>query len=238
MNADLAQRFLEALYDEWRAGTSEADASDAGRLAGIFRDAGWANAVTRAQGGKIHDWCGFFAGAGLVRTGMPHAHRNAFWHCANIEDFATYGEPRLRNPKRLKQYVRLTPDAPWIPVEQWHDEAGQRRVWLDEATLRTGPAADMDIRPGDIVLLDYQGSADRADDEHSDEADHVTVCAEFRNGVLEVMNGNASGLDIHGNRVTDAVARTIHDLNVTATRKRIYGVARLSDLDFVQADFR
>lgn len=236
MNAELAQRILASLYDEWRAGTSEKDQSPTGRLAAIFRDAGWGDGVTHSASGKVNDWCGFTAGAAFVRNGMPTALRNAFWHCMNIEDFATYGSPRLRNPRRIKHEVLV--DGVWMKVKDWHAREGKPRTWISEAQIRAGDAAAINIQPADIVLLDYRGIYDKSDDERDDEADHVTVAAELRGGVLEVMNGNASGLDINGKPVSDAVCRTIHDLNDPKARKRLYGIARLSDLDFLPMTYR
>lgn len=225
MNTTIAQRVMEEAYAEWRAGTSEKDMSADGRLAAIFKDSSWGGFTFKANG-SLSDWCGFFAGAMLWRAGMHPAHRNAFFHAMNIEDFAEYGERRLRNPKRLKKEVFV--DGVWMKVKAWHEREGKMRKWLTEADIRSTNGAC--LQPADVLLIDYQGVYDKRDDEAGDEADHITLVAEPL--TLEVINGNASGVDINGKKVSDAVSRTVHDLKSKTNLLRFYGALRLSDLDF------
>ncbi len=231
MTPELAQRVLGYAYEDWRNDVSERDLSRDSRLADMFRTTGFANSVAiNPKTGLPFDWCGMSVAEWLVLAGMHPGHAKSFLETRNIESFATYGDQKNVNARRLAIEVLL--DGVWTSIRDWHAREGQPRVWIPEVTLRAGPASDLDIRPGDVVLLDYQGVYDTKPDEASDQADHITMAAEFRNGVLEVMNGNASGLDTDGGRVTDSVARTIHDLNDAKARKRLYGVARLSNLDF------
>lgn len=237
MTVDLTiftQRALENAYDDWRAGTGEHDQSKGGRLAAIFNDSGWSRSgVTYQQGGKVHDWCGMSACAWYYRSGMHPSLRRSFYHTFGLEAFATYGRQRNVNPKRLMSQVKVG-DA-WISVEEWHRREGQPRLWIPESVLRAGDPKDLDLRQGDILLIDYQGVWDTKPDEAVDEADHITLVAgppAEHDGVLEVMNGNASGLSHEGKPVSDAVARTLHNLNDAKARKRLYGAIRLSPLDF------
>lgn len=229
------QRVLENAYDDWRADTGEHDQSKAGRLARIFIDSGWSTGgVTHQQGGKVHDWCGMSPGAWCYRSGMHPDLRRSFYHTANLEAFATYGRQRNVNPKRLMTQVKV--NGQWMRVEDWHAQEGALRTWIPESVLRAGNPADLDLRPGDILLFDYQGVYDTKADERDDEADHITLVAVAPkdNGgtILEVMNGNASGLSWEGKPVSDAVARTLHNLADAKARKRLYGAIRLSLFDF------
>lgn len=236
MELAIANRVLGFAYEDWRAGTSERDQSPDGRLAAIFRDSGFSNAVAYDDAGKVRDWCGMSVGAWMVRAGMPRALRSSFLHCQNVEAFATYGRQNNVNPARLMTEVLV--DGVWIPVEEWHEREGEPRVWIPEAELRAGDPAQLDLRLGDIVLIDYQGVFDARPDEKGDKADHITMAAGFWHGVLDVMNGNASGLNVHGKPVGDAVCRTVYDLGSESVLKRLYGVCRPSSLDFLPLEYR
>lgn len=227
MNVTISQRVMAEAYIEWEAGTSEKDLKipGGGRLAKIFADSGWGGFTYKANG-SLSDWCGFFVGAMLYRAGMHPAHRNAFFHAMNIEDFAEYGERRLRNPRRLKKEVLV--DGVWMKVKEWHEREGKMRKWLTEADIRSTNGAC--LNPADVLLIDYQGISDKCNDEPEDGADHVTLVAEPL--TLEVLNGNARGLSVDGSLVSDAVSRTIHDLKSKTNLLRFYGALRLSDLDF------
>lgn len=232
------QKVLEEAYEDWRNGTDESDKTPTSKLADIFRDCGWnKNGITYTASGKVSDWCGMAVDAWLLRAGMNSGHRKSFYHTMNVEDFATYGKPKDRkypfNSKRLITEVKV--NNQWIKLEDWHKQNNASRLWIDEQTIRNTPLDKLDIRPGDIILFDYQGSLDKLDDENSDEADHITMCASYNiigNGILETIEGNASGLDINGNKKTDSVVVVKRNLNENFQRKRIYGIARVSPLDF------
>lgn len=229
--AERMQLVLEQAYIDWRAGTDEKDQLPSGRLAAIFKDSGFsAQGVTYKAKGAPSDWCGMSVGAWSYRAGMHPQLRSAFFHTFNVEDHFRYGQPTCRNPRRFMAEVEV--DGKWMPTAQWHLAQNAARVWLGEEVIRKGDAARLDIRPGDVVLIDYQGVYDRANDERIDEADHITIASEFNGGVLTVMNGNARGVDPTGRPVTDAVSATRHDLNDPVARKRVYGVGRFSPLDF------
>lgn len=221
--------FMAEVDKEFQAGTSEKDTSPTGRLAGIFRDAGWSFGVTRTPAGKVNDWCGFFPSACLYRAGMAKELRSAFYHCDNFVAHCTYGRERMVNPRRFKPEVLV--GSEWVKVEDWHKSQDKLRSWLGEDVLRAGPVEKMDLQTGDIVEIDWQGGRDREDNERDDSPDHFVIVESFKDGVMVVKNGNASGTNAKGLPVGDAVCRTVYNLNDAAKRKLIFGRGRLSPLD-------
>lgn len=237
MKEEKVQEVLAQAYKDWSANTGEHDQSVKSGLTAIFKDSGWANNVTHTAAGKVRDWCGMAVDAWLFRAGMNPFHRKSFYHCMNVEDFATYGSPKGRkypfNKKRLMTEVLI--DNNWIKIKDWHKQEKNLRKWIDEKTIRSTPLDKLDIRPGDVVLIDYQGPMDKEDDELLDEADHITMCASYNimgKGILETIEGNASGKGPKDEKRTDSVIVNTRDLNNKDVLKRIFGILRLSDLDF------
>lgn len=245
LKKEIKDKILECAYEDWRGPTGEFDLSIDGRLSKIFKDSGWANSVTFNASGRVHDWCGMAPCAWLIRSGMNKGFVSSFYHTMNIEDFATYGSPKKRgypyNPKRLKTKVVLEEDGPLtMLIKNWHKENKNERVWFDEKYIRNTPLDKLDIQQADIILIDYQGFYDKSDDQF-DAADHITMCASYGvmgQGILETIEGNAFSSNINGTKIKDSVGIVKRDLNDPKIRKQIYGILRLSDLDFEQNEVK
>jgi hypothetical protein len=83
---------------------------------------------------------------------------------------------------------------------------------------------DLDLfKPGDVVLLDWAG--------HND-ADHITMVKSWDGSKLTTMEGNASGLGPAGEKRREAVVTRTLDLSKSANARLVYGVGRLSPMDF------
>lgn len=249
LRKEIKDKILECAYEDWRGPTGEFDTSHEGRLAKIFKDCGWANFVTFNASGRVHDWCGMAVCAWLVRAGMNKSFASSFYHTMNIEDFATYGNPKNRgypyNPKRLKTKAVLRNDDPNLTeivvlIKNWHKENKDQRLWLNEKYIRNTPLDQLDLQQGDIILIDYQGLYDKKDDEF-DGADHITMCASYGAmgpGILETIEGNAFSSNITGIKIKDSVGIVKRDLNDSKVRNQIYGVLRLSNLDFEKVEVK
>lgn len=194
----------------------------------IAHDAGWGDSIDKRDGGTW-DWCGMFVGACMVRAGLCKALRRGFFHTRNVERMLTY-----RWEDRVPRWVWDEPTQAWCDVRAWHEAEGSLRCWRghDALDLRT-----LDIRPGDIVLIDHQGDG---------RADHITLAERFDadTGVLVTLEGNGRGTVVRrvlddgsveeSTAKRDSVVRNQRDLRLPAQWKKLYGVGRLSALDFEQ----
>lgn len=219
---------LEAAANDWLMGVSEADRSEGGRLDTMFRVSGFspANGVPKDPRAKVKDWCGMAVVAWLIEGGMNVGLNTSFLHVYNVEDFFTYGRPRNRNPRRLDQFVTLG-EGKETSILGWHKSERALRRWLDRAAVADGltGAVNPDLfREGDVVLLDWSGRND---------ADHIAIVAQWDAAEkrLHTWEGNVDGLSPTGEPVQEAVVPRSYDL-AGRDRRLIYGVGRLSPLDF------
>lgn len=213
---------VDEAVEDWRGGASERDASDDGLLAKIFADSGFSPRVSYRPNGKIFDWCGMAVCAWLVRVGLAHGlRRSTFWATRNVVDFFTYSRSPV-NPKRTKTKVRV--GGREVLLRDHHTERGALRKWIGWQDVRATPLEALDVLPGDIVLINHHGETNGAH--------HITMVRSYESSVLETIEGNATGNDIHGVRQTDAVVVNRRDLAHAAQRRKIFGIGRLSGVDF------
>ena len=210
---------LAAADEDWRAGTSERDISRTGRLAKIFQDGGWGYSVGLDSAGRVLDWCGIAVGAWLYRAGLRPEHRKSFFQTTNVRGFFAYNTS-------LETRRRMVLQLDGRPIRDVHAAAGALRSWTETAELRARPLAAWDVKPGDVLLIAHDG--------RTTSADHIAMVTAFdaRSGRLETIEGNARGFDASGRDTRDAVVRKARDLSSVAVRNTIYGVGRLSRLDF------
>jgi hypothetical protein len=105
--------------------------------------------VTRSAGmGAHHDWCGFFVQDNFQKATLDSDLRKGFFHTDNVQDYFRY--VYARNPDRIMKWIWA--DASWQDLHAYHLSRGAERRWLDYATLSAGGA--LDIRPGDVALID------------------------------------------------------------------------------------
>lgn len=220
--ADLLDAAVAAAEQDWHAGTSEADLSSKGLLAAIFRDSGWSKSgVDKKPDGKAKDWCGMAVVAWFKRVGLDLDHCMTFWATSNVHSCFTYS--RRGSTHRTMKKVRV--NGAWRLIEAWHAEQGSVRHWYDFNAVRTTDLAQLDVRPGDVVLINHNGKTDGAH--------HIAMVRSWNGTTLETIEGNASGLGPAGQTRHDAVVVNQRDLSVPAQRKKVFGIGRLSAQDFV-----
>lgn len=213
---------IAAAEQDWNAGTSEADLSPKGLLAAIFRDSGWSIlGVDRGPDDKAKDWCGMAVVSWLKRAGLDRDHRATFWATSNVHSCFTYS--RRGSAHRTMKQVKV--NGAWRLIEAWHAEQGSVRLWYDFDAVRTTDLAQLDVRPGDVALINHLGKTDGAH--------HITMVRRWDGKVLETIEGNATGLGPAGERRREAVVINQRDLADPAQRKKIFGIGRLSAQDFV-----
>ena len=227
---DLALLLAGAVQEaekDWHAGTSEADVSKNGGLAAIFRDSGWSpHGVDKGPKGLPKDWCGMAVGSWLVRAGMDLDHRKSFFATSNVHSQFTYGA--RGSSHRTKKEVLV--DGTWRLVKGHHEAKGARRRWLDFKAVRETPLADLDIQPGDVVLINHVGGTDGAH--------HIAMVRSWDGEILETIEGNASGLGPDDQRRKEAVIINRRNLTQLPDRRKIFGIGRLSELDFTDLSCR
>lgn len=220
---DNLTKALEAADRDWRNNVGEHDRASLDRM---FIASGFARQAPRAWDAKVPDWCGMAVGLWLQDGGMNHPFGRSFLHCLNVEAFFTYGRQKNVNPKRLD--TQLSADGKWMRIETVQAGSTARR-WLGrdaiKARLTAGASLpDLDVfRPGDVVLMDWSGVND---------ADHITMVKAWDGKTLTTIEGNASGLGPAGEKRRESVVTRMLDLSKPASLKLVYGVGRLSPMDF------
>lgn len=177
-----------------------------------------------------HAWCGMFVAASYFRAGLCKALRPGFYEVSNVRDYFTY-TPHERTPG----WVWHPDAAAWHRLHAYHEERGAPRAWLDHEAIATTDLSALDIRPGDVALIDHQGDG---------KPDHITLVEHYdpSTGVLVTLEGNGAGVVVkslapdgsvvEGHADADAAVRNRRDLTDPKQRKKIHGVGRLSPVDF------
>jgi hypothetical protein len=147
--------------------------------------------ATRGQAENL-EWCGAFAAYHWTSSGGLNPRvATSLQGTGSIRQLCSYsGSPRL-----------IEVNGRTMPVESYHAARGSRRRYTGageiEPLLRAGNYAALDLRPGDIVLIDVSGTA---------AADHVTMVRSWDGaGDLRTIEGNS------GDRVRS------NDLSTTLT---------------------
>jgi len=150
----------------------------------------WSNASDDDQANQRHayhqesghlpddtDWCGMFANAQYRAAGMSGALNMTFNSTFHVREFFRYGTGSNNSPSEIQ--VRGAGDP--MALRAYHEQRGSLRSWLE------GPAIGDDVRPGDIVTIDW---LDRGDSE-----DHITVVRSYTpdTGLLITIDGNSFG---------------------------------------------
>jgi hypothetical protein len=226
------KRAVAAAEADWEANTGEHDRKPGSGLDKIFIESTWNRfGVPREKDAKIPDWCGMAVVAWLWRAGFNALMRSSFFHTFNLAAFFTYGRVLNVNPGRLDVWVQLNGDTALTSIEEWHQKSNAPRRWVDRPavlsrltdSIASGkPDADL-FAPGDVVLIDWS---------RRDDPDHITMVRGWDGRTLELIEGNASGVGPDGKRRTDAVIVRRLDMHVVRNSALIFGVGRLSPLDF------
>lgn len=225
---DAAGLCLDAAERAWRAHAGEHDRSAGGLLNEIFVAAGWGSrGVPKGAEDKVPDWCGMFVAWCLLAGGANAAMNTSFLHTLNVEAFFTYGARANVNPRRLDSEVHIA--GSWMPIRVWHQSAGALRRWH-----AFGPGAEdvagLDIAPGDVLLIDW--SLRRTD------ADHIALVRSWDGRWLRTFEGNRRGRGPAGEDWRESVVACEYDLASPHDLALVYGIGRLSPLDFGAAVVR
>ena len=156
-------------------------ATDAEGELSLDRNAVHKRVVDHAGMGMNDQWCGFFAQDEYRKSRLDSDFEKAFFHTRNVEDLFTYSASPInigRTPRWIYESGR------WQSVREYHESRGALRMWQNHAALAAGGA--LDIRPGDMVLFDWQADG---------EADHIATVASYdpTTSTLITIGGNDSG---------------------------------------------
>jgi hypothetical protein len=140
--------------------------------------------VAQASGmGLDSAWCGMFTVNHFLHSGMDEDLKSGFLHVDNVHDYFTYRH--TRNPKRVPKWIWA--DHAWHDLHEYHLLRGAERTWLDQATV--GAGGNLDIRAGDVVLIDVGRDGT---------ANHIVKASSYdpATGVLLTIGGNDGGFII------------------------------------------
>lgn len=211
----------------WKTGMSE---SRRGSTDVVAQESGFDHTV------GTHAWCGMFVAASYARAGLCKALRKGFYEVTNVRDYFTYAYH-----ERTPGWVWDPAADAWRPMRAYHVERGAPRQWLDHDAIAKADLAALDIRPGDVALIDHQGDG---------KPDHITLVEGYdpKTGVLVTLEGNGAGQIaksvnpdgsvVEGHADADAAVRNRRDLADPKQRKKIYGVGRLSAVDFEALEYQ
>ncbi|TNF28506.1 MAG: hypothetical protein EP329_17785 [Deltaproteobacteria bacterium] len=182
------------------AGVAAANKDKDNALKGIFQDAGWGDITTTTstkdgvEYKKVADWCGMFVGSHLFRGGgLDEELRSGFLHTSNVIDYFNYSQKA--NAKRSPRSIWA--DGEWHDLKTYHGARGSDRKWTSRATVTSVMEAGgaLDIRPGDVVLIDHSGT--------KTSPQHITMVESYDPGtkVLNTIEGNTGGIQAPDGKV-------------------------------------
>ncbi len=129
------------------------------------------------------DWCGFFAMENYMLSNLDTDLKRGYFHVDNVEDYFTYkyafGEWKYT---RVMKWIYAEDD--WHDLRDYHTARGSERTWIPHADIADGGA--LDIRPGDIALIDHSGTK---------AADHIVMVHSYdmTTNTLFTIGGNDGG---------------------------------------------
>jgi hypothetical protein len=201
----------------------------------IAKDSGFDNTIHRPDGSDW-DWCGMFVAACYFHAGLDRELRSGFWYTDNVRAHFTYGYG-----SRVPRWAWDAAEGRWRKLRELHEARGSIRRWLERDALQLGDLAALDIRPGDVAVVDTHGDG---------KAHHIALVERYdaATGVLVTLEGNATGkvpagIDADGNILEGdangpSVVRNRRDLELPEKRKRVIGVGRPSAVDFAPGDYK
>jgi hypothetical protein len=132
------------------------------------------------------DWCGFFAMENYLQSNLDSDLKRGFFHVTNVEHYFTYRYAfgPLKDTRVMKW---IYAEDAWHELQAYHTARGSVRNWIDAAAIEGGGA--LDIRAGDVVLIDHSGSGS---------ADHIVMVHSFdmTTNTLFTIGGNDGGYEV------------------------------------------
>lgn len=167
--------------------------------------------VQHAGMGMNDEWCGFFAQDAYRKSRLDSDFEKAFFHVRNVEDFFTYSTSPInigRTPRWIYESGR------WQTVREYHEARGALRMWQNHAALAGG--GELDIRPGDIVLFDWEADG---------VANHIVTVASYdpATSTLVTIGGNDSGYVIDKAGTYDASHESAAETDKRETAEAVTG---------------
>lgn len=204
-------RSVLAARETWKKGIKEPSADKAAAhrkkkddpLNAVFADAGWSRygvstTTTKSGKKKVADWCGMFVGAHMFRGGgLDQELRAGFLHTTNVLDYFQYQQKA--NAARAPKSVWA--DGSWQDLKTYHGGRGSLRTWTTRATITSAMEAKspLDIRPGDVVLIDHKGNKPAPQHitmvESYDPATQTLVTIEGNTGGIQAPDGKGKAAD-------------------------------------------
>ena len=181
-------------------------------LNAIFRDSGFASRIattTNSEGEeKIHDWCGMFVGSSLFRGGgLDEELRAGMLHTSNVLDYFQY----MQKANAARAPKSIWAEGQWHDLRTYHGGRGSVRQWQSRATVTSvmeggGP---LDVRPGDVVLVDHRGN--------SAAPQHITMVESYDPSThqLVTIEGNTSGIRPASDGQVGDAGDGYHEVNAT-----------------------
>jgi hypothetical protein len=168
------EAILSALQLE-AVGALEDDFADPARAGGVHHASG-----AYARMGDSFDWCGFTALYSYRFAGMPERLRASLFHVLNVEALFRY-----QNTERTPTGILL--DGTVHDLHDYHRSRSSERKWTSAADIEAGHA--LDLRPGDVVLVDHSGTAG---------ADHIQMVRSWdpATQLLFTIDGNGGGYEV------------------------------------------
>ncbi len=160
-------------------------------LNAIFRDSGFAGRITTTKNSKnedkVADWCGMFVGASLFRGGgLDEELRKGMLHTSNVLDYFQYQQ--VANAGRVPRSIWA--DGEWHDMKTYHGVRGSTRQWQSRAVVTEAMEGGgaLDVRPGDVVLIDHSGK--------SKTPQHITMVESYDPSThqLVTIEGNTGGV--------------------------------------------
>lgn len=134
------------------------------------------------SGDSTGDWCGIFVNAQYRASGLHPAFAAAFNHTSNVMQFCTYADGR-----RTPTEIIPAGATDQMDLRTYHEQRGSLRSW------KAGTEIQNDIRPGDILIVDWGSDAD-------DDANHTCIVSSYtpasgdRGATVVTIDGNAFGV--------------------------------------------
>ena len=138
--------------------------------------------VTKATSMPVSsEWCGMFSGDHLIRAALDADFRFSFMPTHNVEAFFTYHPEKY--PTRIPKWI--WDDDGWEDVRGYHNARGALRH-LARPRSELAKGGELDIQPGDMVLIDWNRTGD---------PDHIVLASSYdpATGYLVTIGGNDSG---------------------------------------------
>jgi hypothetical protein len=133
------------------------------------------------------EWCGFFVANNYMASSLDRDLRAGFFATGNVRDYFSY-RYGSGSDARVKRWIFA--DNAWSQLDQYHDSRGSRRMWTDARDIRD--IAVLDIRPGDVVLVDHSDG---------EMADHIQMVHSYNPTTRELfyIDGNGGGYVVENN---------------------------------------